>query len=305
MLYTVSLYTPSPSSPVAALFSKTLRVNKLLRKARGCQRITVTPGDVIKPFLILMFFNVMILALWTALAPLTFRRVHLEYDQFGRQIESIGLCHSEGWLPYGISLLLVNFAALILCIVEAYRARNIQSEFSESKYIGMAVVSIFQALLFCIPLFFLTQNNPSSQSFVLAAVVFVCSMAVLLLIFVPKIILIRAGVAARPSQNSSDQGSITVRRQSNVPIRRVSAVGGMGVDGIPNRHAESLPMSGVILASHIATSDDLVESEERCELLQKNLEAANRRISDLQLQIDELQGPKGEPRPSVSWVENA
>ena len=258
-----------------------------------------------KPFLILLFINVMILALWTALAPLTFSRMGLEYDRFGRQIESVGVCHSEGWLPYGISLLLVNFAALTLCIIEAYKARDIQSEFSESKYIGVAVVSIFQALLFGIPLFFLTQGNPSSQSFVLTAVVFVCSMAVLLLIFVPKIVLIRTGVTTRPSPNNSDQeGSFTHRRQSQIPVGRVSTVSGAAASGTTIRRSSSLPMSAVVLASHIARRDDMFDSEERCELLQKDLEKANRRISDLQVQIDELKGPK-EEHQTDSWIDEA
>jgi len=289
----------------SALFSKTLRINKLLRKARGCQRVTITPGDVIKPFLILLFINVMLLALWTALAPLTFSRRGLEYDRFGRQIESVGICHSEGWLPYGISLLVTNFAALILCIIEAYRARNIQSEFSESKYIGVAVVSIFQALLFGIPLFFLTQSNPSSQSFILAAVVFVCSMAVLLLIFVPKIILVRTGVATRRSPNNSDQEeSFVHRRQSKIPVGGVPTVSGVAASGTTVRRSSSLPMSAVVLASHIATRDDRFDSEERCELLQQDLEKANRRISDLQLQIDELKGP-AEVHQTDAWIDEA
>lgn len=96
----------------SALFSKTWRINRLLKKSRGFQRTKVTPGDVIKPFLVLLLINILILALWTAIAPLEWDRKPLSYDKFGRKVESVGSCYNDGWLPFGIALFLVNFAAL-------------------------------------------------------------------------------------------------------------------------------------------------------------------------------------------------
>lgn len=185
----------------AALFSKTWRINKLVRMSRRLARVTITAKDVMVPFLILFSCNVLILSLWTAFAPLQWERQILEVDEFGRTLESVGQCRSDGWLPYGIALFLVDGTALLLAISEAYRAREIATDFSESKYIAMAVLCIFQAMFFGIPLFALAEK-PTAQVFVMAALIFVICMAVMLLIFVPKFLAIRQKEARRLSGSS-------------------------------------------------------------------------------------------------------
>ena len=205
----------------SALFSKTWRINKLLNLSRGFVRIKVTAKDVMVPFLVMLFTNVLILSLWTALAPLQWERRVLQYDRFGRQVESVGGCYSDNWLPYGIALFVVNGAALLLAVVEAYKARQITTEFSESKYIAMAVVCIFQAMFFGIPLILLTKQWPTAQTFVVTAMIFIICMAVLLLIFVPKIMLIKS----TPRGSLTTRGSLSRRSIINVDNGAATANG--------------------------------------------------------------------------------
>jgi hypothetical protein len=214
----------------SALFSKTWRINKLVRKARGFKRVQLSAADVIIPFLILFGTNVLILTVWTIMAPLEWVRTISHTDAFGRPAESLGRCMNPKYFPYAITLFLVNGVALLLAIAEAYKARHINTEFSESKYIGMAVVCIFQALFFGVPLFFIAQDWPTAQVFVVAAVIFIICMAVLLLIFVPKIILIQnKAVGDRPAPSSVSQHHRPSHRQSMAPPRNASSNAHWGI----------------------------------------------------------------------------
>ena len=52
-----------------------------------------------------------------------------------------------GALPYVIILVLVNLSSAVLANYQAYEARNVNVEFQESKYIGLATASMLQAFL--------------------------------------------------------------------------------------------------------------------------------------------------------------
>ena len=58
------------SCSFSALFSKTRRVNKVFRAAKSFTRIKVTVKDVIKPLIILLTTNIVILSIWNAVDPL-------------------------------------------------------------------------------------------------------------------------------------------------------------------------------------------------------------------------------------------
>ena len=70
--------------------------------------------------------NVLILSLWTGLTPHEWTRTDAKYDD----LESVGECaYRDGGLPYIISLVVVNVGTLLLTMFEAYRARNISTDF--------------------------------------------------------------------------------------------------------------------------------------------------------------------------------
>ena len=151
----------------AALYSKIWRINKIFRHAKGFKRVKVSEKDVLIPFLVLLVLNVSLLTAWTAVDPLHWVR---EYQE-GRESlnSSFGYCKSENGsisMGFGISLVLVNLLALILANVEAYKARNISDEYSESKYIGVAMALTLQIFVIGIPILFLVGENPTAKFFV-------------------------------------------------------------------------------------------------------------------------------------------
>lgn len=81
----------------AALFSKMWRVNKLFNNPK-MRRVKVSVMDVCKPLFALLFLNILVLALWTGLSPLTWGREDVSL------VESVGQCQTDGSLPYVVVL---------------------------------------------------------------------------------------------------------------------------------------------------------------------------------------------------------
>ena len=106
----------------------------------------MTVMDVMAPLCALLSCNLLVLALWTGLYPITWEREVIAYDDYGRKTESVGFCDAEKLNAFIVPILLVDGVAMLLALWQAYLCRKIETEFSESAYIGVAVVCIFQAL---------------------------------------------------------------------------------------------------------------------------------------------------------------
>jgi gamma-aminobutyric acid type B receptor len=123
----------------AALYSKTRRINRIFRSGQACTRVEVKPHQVLIPFLLLVSANAIVLICWTVLDPLTYERVNHEgTDGWNRVISTYGTCRSEHGWRYLVPLAAINLIVLAIANWQAYEARRIKSEFSESKYIGLA-----------------------------------------------------------------------------------------------------------------------------------------------------------------------
>ena len=162
----------------AALFSKMWRVNKLFNNPK-MRRVKVSVMDVCKPLFALLFLNILVLALWTGLSPLTWGREDVSL------VESVGQCQTDGSLPYVVVLAVLDIGAMAFALYQAYHARKISLEFAESSYIATAIASILLVCFVGIPVILLT-NQPSARFFVFSCIDFVICVSLLLFIFVPK-----------------------------------------------------------------------------------------------------------------------
>ena len=181
----------------STLFSKTWRINKIFRSKEHFTRVQVSIRDVMAPCLGLLFANVAVLVVWSVFAPLEYIRTpHEGTDDWNRIISTYGACDSRedstgGATPYLIILGVINVGVMIISNVQAYQARSIQSEFSESHYIGVVMASMLQSCLIGVPILILVRDNPQAYYLVVVFMIFLTSMAVLLLIFVPKVMFVR------------------------------------------------------------------------------------------------------------------
>ena len=83
----------------------------------------------------------------TALDPIMYMAHIVEYDRFGQPEELHGHCAWEQSLPYVVTLVVVNMIALILALIEAWKARNLATEFAESECIGKALFLILMVVI--------------------------------------------------------------------------------------------------------------------------------------------------------------
>jgi len=97
---------------------------------------------------------------------------------------------------------------LIVANIEAYKARRIDTEYGESFYIGLIMLCLLQILLVGVPMFYILHENPVARFFLTSSMVFIMSMAVLFLIFLPKYLIYRQRL-----RDASDG-----RKKSNVVI---------------------------------------------------------------------------------------
>jgi ABC-type sugar transport system substrate-binding protein len=172
----------------SALFAKTRRINKIIHNPFPYTRLKVTLSDLYWPLALLFTVNMITLVTWTFVAPLEFKREnHAGTDEWNRVISTYGTCYAEGSAPFIIVLALINLSAVLIANWQAFEARDIQSEFSESKYIAIAMACVLQTFLIGLPVIFLTQEIPQVQYILFVMWIFVVNTSVLLLIFVPKV----------------------------------------------------------------------------------------------------------------------
>ena len=80
----------------SALFSKTIRINRIVTETRQCHHVKVTVIDVLLPFAVLLTLNVIVLVLWSVLDPLTYVRMdNPGTDGWQRTISTYGACRCD------------------------------------------------------------------------------------------------------------------------------------------------------------------------------------------------------------------
>lgn len=131
------------------------------------------------------------MVVWTIIDPMYWSRSRRwgsdDFTSYGSCVVGTGPTS----IAMAASVLAINLSAVVMAMLQAYKARNISTEFSESRYVALAMLSIFQVMVVGVPLVFLVQDNPRAQFFVLTGIITVVCMSVLLLIFVPKIQIVR------------------------------------------------------------------------------------------------------------------
>ena len=193
----------------SAVYAKTWRINHVVRASQVFRRTVITKWDVLKPFALLLMVNMAILTAWTIADPLVYVRVDAPgKDEWNRVIETYGQCESEGSaLPYIIPLAVLNIGLLFVVNYQAFKARNLKSEYHESRYIFVAMASLLQMVIVGAPVLLLVRDNPLAWYLTAAAMIFFISHGILCLIFLPKIHAMRQKSFDRttPSWSSSSQ----------------------------------------------------------------------------------------------------
>ena len=206
----------------SALFSKTWRINRLFHQTNKFKRLKVTTKDVILPLVLLLVANFIILCCWTIFDPIHFQRIpSSSTDLWNRVVASYGMCRMpEGRtaLPYMLVLGLFNGGALVFAMYQAYQARDIQTEFAESKYIAIVFASIGEAALVGFPVLSLNRDSPIVTYVETTIFATLLCLAIFGLIFVPKIIHQRQHDAAQAEKNEKKRIHVTGLDPAPTPL---------------------------------------------------------------------------------------
>lgn len=151
--------------------------------------IHVTSLNIFITLAVLLVLNLIILVTWTVLEPQEWTRIERDAtDVFNRHVESYGTCKGDASLPFVVVLVVLDFLFLILGNWWAYQSRNIETEYLESRYIGISQAAVLQAWCMGIPILIVVWDTPQAKFFVETGIIFVTSLAFLLLIYVPKVV---------------------------------------------------------------------------------------------------------------------
>ena len=279
------------------MFAKTWRVNKIFNNPNAFQRIKVTEKDVLKPYLILMAMNVIVLSCWTVIAPLTYQRFDAPgTDEWNRVLATYGVCSTmnkekdisaKAFFPYLIVILAINIGLLVLANVQSYRARSVQTEYSESRYITIIMASMLQSFMLAVPVICLLWNIPRVYYVVLVLLIFIMSSVVLGFMFWPKINHTREWMKEKAEKERMDTSD------GDVGITRPSVIGTAnddGHDGLKIAVVTSLQFTSRKVKRYIAKSthpgegkEDKKEEEEVSGTTNGNANGAKSELDDFKV----------------------
>lgn len=185
------LFSLGFTTSFSALSAKLWRIGRLHKASVAFQRVTIRPRDAVMPFLILLTANLVILIAFTIISPLRWTRSPRKgmIDLFGRSISTYGSCTGDvdaTGTACLAALVTVNLLSLFVAIVQSYLTRKLPSMFNESSYVAMSLLSMFEASLLGIPLFWLVGEDPTAFYLVQAVLVCIFCLATILPIFIPK-----------------------------------------------------------------------------------------------------------------------
>jgi len=275
----------------AALFSKLWRINKLFGQGQF-RRIQVREKDVLAPFAVLFVLNLIMLFVWTFVDPLTWTRNPVMNQPWN----SYGSCsYGSGSVAIAMTAVIffLNFVGFVGVCVQAFRARNISSEFSESKYLGIAIFSWAQLLIVGLPVYFLiNDDNPTAKYSLVVALILAVCMSMLLVIFVPMLIVKSKGVARQNVHisgvsDATSTGAPKISTQSNPGYVASGAPKISGLSASSEISPHSNGASGVQNQSTAISANSFHEQDEKEKAVESTRQA-------------ELEVPSGEDDGAVS-----
>lgn len=177
------------------------------------RRKKVDYKDVLYIMFIVVALEMAILISYQVVSPLMWQRDVIE-DIDGYSIESIGRCQSEQSWSWQCVLVTFNVVCLFIALVLCWRTKDLPSDFSESNYIFLAVMFMFQILLMTVPVTTMVRDDPNVFFFIRMGGIVLQNFSVLMLIFFPKMRRIYIGEDTAETIRNSIAIDMSSRRES-------------------------------------------------------------------------------------------
>jgi hypothetical protein len=164
-----------------SLFSKLWRINRVLQFTR--RKIEVK--HVAWPMIIVMISTLAILSFWTAFDPMQWQRKEINSDTG----ESIGQCDCDNLVAWTVSIVFLMLIPTLLTLLMAWKTKDVDSSYSESKWIFIMVVVQLEVIFVAIPLIAILRDVSTDGRYLgFAFMIWMFPATSLGLIFIPKII---------------------------------------------------------------------------------------------------------------------
>jgi hypothetical protein len=173
---------------LAALLGKLRRIHRIFVN-KGLKNRVIRASHVYWFIAMIMIIQLLVLAIWIGVAPLQWERVIDFTDINGYPRISHGSCAatntSGGFL---IAVFIIYGFSLACASYLAYKVKDLPSEFQESQFIGIAVLSVTEVYFIAVPTIIASWNNVIGRFVLMTSVVFLTVMVMQGLIFIPKIL---------------------------------------------------------------------------------------------------------------------
>ena len=211
---------------LAALSGKTIRVYSVFNRT-ALMRTGISLERVYLGVALVACFALALLVAWTAASPMMWIRFVDFVDANGQPTVSHGSCVATTSTSVGFAAFFVTayFAALVVTLMVAQRAKNLPEEFQEAGWATLAMTVLIQVFIVAVPGTIAVYDRQVVGRFViLSTLVFLSIFFLLLFIFHPKMTYLRHG------------GYVALFGPSNTRLDKsgggvVSAGGGVGVSG--------------------------------------------------------------------------
>ena len=252
---------------LCALFSKLWRISAVVHAANNFQRKTVTLKHALVPFATLITLELIIVTTITILDPLVWKREPVD----GNENNTVGYCDVDGTIGEVMIMLqnVLGFVLTIILCVQAYVARDVQSEFSQVRGISLTLFSWLQIEIISLPALALIDDSDTTASFILTLIRYASMMlSLLLFIFGPLVIQERKRQREGGGDNrvvpQRTTTTVTVSNETNAEIAsqarlRIAELE-VQVENLSSRiqELETLPAACSTLASDFTIVDDNV-----------------------------------------------
>lgn len=180
----------------SSLCAKTYRMFKVMKNCREHKHEIVTFGSMVTIVVAALSIDIIIVVSWALVNPLVYKREKLNQD-FDPEtgivtIESVGYCTNEDedgpdfWVFAG-PLLAIHLILMILTNVLLYKVSGMKDRYQESKYISFAMLLMLETVVVGVPIA-VAVGDPQAIFVILIGTIAVHDIAVLSLLFIPKIL---------------------------------------------------------------------------------------------------------------------
>lgn len=248
---------------------------------------------------LLFSLNLLFLALWTAIDPLTWVRSPMYESSGSTEHKSFGRCSLRGSTFSTVCMcmiLTINFAALVLAMIQIYRSHDVVGRHREEvKMLTIAMASMMQVFLTGFPILVIVTNNPPVAFFVKTTTIFVVAMSLLFLIFGPMFRATKS-VPERAPASVAAFGTPSDSRDDSSLWSRSGAIASLEGGSWHGRSSNTVPAQQRHIAGHILSmqgrrntyAEGMAESCKKIQLETDFQRSHCSNESSLSLDVDDL-----------------